>query len=84
MEVTALVTAWKDIDASQEASVVINGTLLNMPIFLQIATSVTLSPLRFYFKWRMGRSQWLFYLSHDIHHPCQPFASVLVCNTLKY
>ena len=26
MEVTALVSAWKEIDASQEASVVINGT----------------------------------------------------------
>jgi hypothetical protein len=30
MDVTALVTAWKEIDASQEAAVVINGTY--MPI----------------------------------------------------
>ena len=54
MEVTALVTAWKDIDASQEASVVINGThayVLSVIILFPMVIFVRLVLLRIYYEW---------------------------------
>ena len=44
MDVTALVTAWKEIDASQEAAVVINGKHLYALYIRPCASTVTSKP----------------------------------------